>query len=116
MGSIVQAGKTSEFKDGTMRKVIAEGREILVARVGDKYYAADNRCTHMGGDLSLGKLGGTVVTCPRHGSQFDLTDGHVARWTDWSGVVAAMSKVIRAPRPIATYPVKVEEDTVRIEI
>ncbi len=50
-----------------------ERDSALLARVGDKYYAADNRCPHMGGKLSPGKLEGTVVTCPRHGSQFDLT-------------------------------------------
>ena len=30
---------------------------------------------HFGGDLSKGKLEGKVVTCPRHGSQFDVTTG-----------------------------------------
>ena len=30
----------------------------------------------------MGKLDGTIVTCPRHYSQFDLADGRVVRWTD----------------------------------
>ena len=29
----------------------------------------------MHGDLSKGKLEGKVVTCPRHGSRFDVTTG-----------------------------------------
>ena len=29
----------------------------------------------MGGDLSKGKLEGKIVTCPRHGSKFDVTSG-----------------------------------------
>ncbi len=58
MISFVPAGKTVEFADGTMKRVPVSGREVLIARAGNKYYAADNRCPHMGGDLSQGKLEG----------------------------------------------------------
>ena len=80
MSKFIEVAKIEELKSETMKKVIAEGREILLARVGDKYYATDNRCPHMKGDLSQGKLGGTVVTCPVHGSQFDISNGQVVRW------------------------------------
>jgi len=42
-----------------MNSVKAEGREILLARVGGKYYATDHRCSHKRGKLSQGKLGKT---------------------------------------------------------
>ncbi len=71
-----------DIKDGAMKEISVDGRDILLARVGNTYYAADNRCPHMGGNLSEGKLEKTIITCPRHHSQFDLTDGHVVRWTD----------------------------------
>lgn len=32
-------------------------------------------CPHAGATLSTGELEGTVITCPRHGSQFDVRDG-----------------------------------------
>ncbi|MFC2066465.1 hypothetical protein ACFLUO_05330 [Chloroflexota bacterium] len=35
MVNFVPAGKTSEFEDGTMKKVSAQGHEILIASVGD---------------------------------------------------------------------------------
>jgi 3-phenylpropionate/trans-cinnamate dioxygenase ferredoxin subunit len=88
-----------------MTQVSVGGREILVARVGDRYYSADNRCPHMGGNLSQGTLEGTILTCPRHHSQFDLTDGHVVRWTDWTGILLATGKLLKSPRPIKTHPV-----------
>ena len=116
MDNVVEAGKTGEIEDGTMKQVAAQGREILLARVGGKYYAADSRCPHMGGKLSQGKLEGTVVTCPLHGSQFDLRDGQVVRWLKTSGLIATMSKAIKPPKPIATYNVKVEGDRILIEI
>lgn len=38
-------------------------------------YAIEDRCPHAGAELSLGELNGTVLTCPRHGSQFDVCNG-----------------------------------------
>ncbi|HLI37108.1 MAG TPA: Rieske 2Fe-2S domain-containing protein [Streptosporangiaceae bacterium] len=34
---------------------------------------------HAGAALSAGALAGTTVTCPRHGSQFDVTTGERLR-------------------------------------
>lgn len=116
MANFVQAGKTGELEDGTMKEVLAQGREILLARVGDKYYAADNRCPHMRGKLSQGKLEGTVVTCPLHGSRFDLRDGQVVRWLKGAGLVSMIGKALKSPRPLAIYNVKVEDDRILIEI
>jgi 3-phenylpropionate/trans-cinnamate dioxygenase ferredoxin subunit len=89
---------------------------VLVARVGEKYYVADNRCPHMGGRLSQGKLEGTVVTCPLHGSQFDLKDGKVVRWLKGSGLMAKVSKALKSPKTLTTYPVQVKDDQILIEL
>ncbi len=112
----IEVGKSGELEDGTMKEALVRGREVLLARVADKYYAGDNRCPHMGGKLSQGKLEGTVVTCPRHGSQFDLTDGQVVRWLKGSGLVSMVGKALKSPRPLTTYNVKVEDDKIWIEI
>lgn len=116
MGEFIEVSKIDELKDGTMKAVNVAGREILIARVGDKYYAADNRCPHMGGKLSRGKLEGTVVTCPLHRSQFDLKSGQVVRWLKGSGLLLMVGKVLKAPRPLAIYGVKIEDDRILIEI
>jgi len=99
-----------------LKAASVSGREILLAKVGDKYYAADNRCPHMGGKLSQGKLEGTIVTCPRHGSQFNLSNGQVVRWLKGSGVVSAVGRALKSPRQLTIYNVKVEDDRVMIEI
>ena len=105
-----------DFKDGEMRKIVLDGKEVLVARVGAKYYATQDRCQHLGGDLSQGKLEGTVVTCPRHSSQYDLADGHVVRWTDWTGLKLTFAKIARPPRGLKTYDVKAEGGKVLIAL
>ncbi|HEX75851.1 MAG TPA: Rieske 2Fe-2S domain-containing protein [Dehalococcoidia bacterium] len=116
MGSLVEAGKASELQQGTMKDVSVNGREILLAKVGDKYYATDNLCPHMGGKLSQGKLEGTVVTCPLHGSQFDISNGQVVRWLKGSGIVSAVGRALKSPRQLTIYNIKVEDDRVMIEI
>jgi len=108
--------KADDLKDGQMKAYTAGGRQILVARVGDQFYAGDNDCPHLRGKLAEGKLESTIVTCPKHGSQFDLKDGHVVRWTEWSGVKLGIAKVFKSPRPLATYPTKVEGGKVLIKI
>ena len=116
MSTWMELGKSGELAEGTMKEVAIEGREILLARVGDSYYAADNRCPHMGAKLTDGSLEGTVVTCPRHGSQFDLSDGRVVRWLKTSRLISTVSKALKPPRPLIVYNVKVEDDRILIEI
>jgi len=116
MAEFVEAVKKDELKDGTMKSVNIAGRDILIARVEDTYYAADNQCPHMGGKLSRGKLSGTVVTCPLHGSQFDLRNGQVIRWTNFTGFLLKVSNIIKACKPITTYNTKTIDETVNVEI
>ena len=43
MSSRIEVGKTGEFVKGAMKEVLIKGQEILLVRVGDSYYASDNR-------------------------------------------------------------------------
>lgn len=116
MASWIEISKTSEIEDQTMKAVSIGGREIVLARVADTHYAAENRCPHMGGRLSQGTLEGTIVTCPLHGSQFDLTSGEVVRWLKGNGLLSKLGKAIKSPQPLTTYQIKVEGDRVMVEI
>ena len=115
MSKFTEVAKIEELKSGTMKAVIAEGHEILLPRVGDKYYATDNRCPHMKGDLSQGKLEGTVVTCPLHGSQFDITNGRVVRWLK-GGPISKIGGAIKLSKDLMVYNVKVEDGGVLVEV
>ena len=114
--SFVEIATTDELMDGNMKMTSVSGREILLARVGDNYYSADNRCPHMGGNLSTGKLEGTVLTCPKHHSQFDLADGHVIRWTDWSGLKLSIGKLLKSPQPLKTYEVRIDDGKILVDM
>ena len=123
MADFIEVGKTGELADGAMKEVSAQGQNILLAHIGDKYYVTASRCSHMGGNLSKGKLEGTVVTCPLHGSQFDLKDGKVVRWVAGSGIMSTMGKAMSAigvatktPKPLITYEVKIENSKILAKV
>lgn len=80
MGRIA-IGKVDELKPGSMKKVTMEGRdEIVVANVEGKFYAMRGLCNHQGGPLAEGELEGGVVTCPWHGSKWDITTGKLVEF------------------------------------
>ncbi|HKV35313.1 MAG TPA: Rieske 2Fe-2S domain-containing protein [Pyrinomonadaceae bacterium] len=53
--------------------------DVAVFNVAGSFYATQSKCTHKQGELSKGKLDGSVVTCPKHGAQFDVISGAVLR-------------------------------------
>ncbi len=114
MDGFLEAVDVDSVPDGEMRSVKLDDHELLVARVGGQWFISDARCPHMGGHLPDGVLEGTVLTCPRHHSQFDLTDGRVIRWTDWKGVVLTVGELLRHPRPLRVYEVMVEDGKVMV--
>jgi 3-phenylpropionate/trans-cinnamate dioxygenase ferredoxin subunit len=116
LSDLVEVSVKSELKDGVLTRVVVKGRELLVVNVGGNIYCADARCPHLSGDLTKGTLQGTVLTCPVHHSKFDLKDGSVVQWTDWSGVAASVSKLFKSPRALKTYPVKADGDKVLVSI
>jgi len=116
MSNLLEVGRTSELGHEAIKEVLTEGREILLARVGDDYYATDNRCPHMRGKLSRGKLEGAIVTCPVHGSQFDLKNGEVIRWLKGTGLLSKIGKALKSPQSLKTYNVMVTGDRVLVEI
>ena len=75
--------------------------DVAVFNVGGKFCATQARCTHRGGPLSQGKLDGSTVTCPLHGSQFNVCSGDVLRGP--------------AIDPLMTYRVVVDGDIGRVE-
>lgn len=52
---------------------------IAVYQVGGAVYATGDLCPHAGALLSEGEVDQRVVTCPRHGSQFDVCTGERLR-------------------------------------
>jgi len=107
--AFVKAVETAEVPVGKMKKVELGGKEILIANFEGKYYAIPDRCTHRGGDLSMGSLDGKIVTCPLHGSQFDVTTGKNIR-----GPKVFLTRGKTADEP--AFEVKLEGKNVMVKI
>jgi nitrite reductase (NADH) small subunit len=65
----------SELPPGAGKEIAVGGRIVALFNVDGKFQAIDGICAHQGGPLAKGKLTGSVVTCPWHGWQFDVSDG-----------------------------------------
>lgn len=97
----VKVAQTTELKAGDKKKISTEGKEILLANIQDSFYATDNTCPHMGGSLADGKLDGSHIICPKHGSIFDVTTGKVVQ----SGKMFMIKVKVH---DLHSYPVKIE--------
>jgi 3-phenylpropionate/trans-cinnamate dioxygenase ferredoxin subunit len=75
----VRVADKAELPEDKMMIVVVGGKEVLLANVDGSYYAIANKCTHLGGSLAKGVLEGSIVTCPRHGSRFDVKTGKAVR-------------------------------------
>lgn len=115
MGKLTRLADINDLAEGEMKKYPVQGIEILIARIEGKYYAAQNKCPHFGGDLSKGKLEETIITCPRHGSQFNLANGNVVRWLKGTGFITAVGKTLKPPKKLTTYSVQIEGKDIMVE-
>jgi nitrite reductase/ring-hydroxylating ferredoxin subunit/uncharacterized membrane protein len=73
----VEVGASSDFPEGELRKAVADSMPVLLVRRAGQLFAMSDTCSHAGGPLNEGTLDGTVVTCPWHGSRFDVRSGRV---------------------------------------
>jgi len=64
---------------GSMKQFYVSDFEVLVVNLDTKIFCLAGRCTHAGAPLAEGTLNGETLTCPWHGSQFNVTDGSVLR-------------------------------------
>jgi len=104
-----KVAQTNEIPEGGKKKVSVEGKDILITNIQNKYYAVDNKCPHMGGSLYDGKLEGSHIVCPKHGSVFDVTNGEVVH----GGKLLFINIKVHN---LAQYPLKVENTDIMIGI
>jgi nitrite reductase/ring-hydroxylating ferredoxin subunit len=75
MDRMVRLARLDEIGERTMKVFDVSGERIAVAVVDGTYYGFEDACPHLQCPLSEGRLSGQTVTCPCHGSEFDVTTG-----------------------------------------
>jgi 3-phenylpropionate/trans-cinnamate dioxygenase ferredoxin component len=88
------------LKEGDMQAFDVRGTKIALANIAGTFYAFGDTCTHRGCSLAEGDLDETTVTCPCHGSEFDVRSGVVLQGP--------------AREPVETYEVRAEGETLKI--
>jgi nitrite reductase/ring-hydroxylating ferredoxin subunit len=102
MAEFVKVADATDVAEGTLEAFDVGGVRVAVANVGGTFHAFDDTCTHLQCSLADGELDGTVVTCPCHSSRFDVTTGDLLRGP--------------AQKPVRSYPARVENDALQVEI
>jgi 3-phenylpropionate/trans-cinnamate dioxygenase ferredoxin subunit len=105
----VEVAKANDIPPGQMKVFTVGGKEVLVVNHEGRHYAVGGRCSHMNGELARGKLEGKMVTCPRHGSVFDVTTGECV-----TGPKIVFLK-FRA-KAVPTYEVRVEAGSIQVNV
>ena len=102
---LFEVAKTTDIPEGEARRFVVDRIEIAVVNLGEgRFFALDDICSHAESSLSEGEVDvdDETIECPRHGSVFDVTSGK--------------PKTLPATVPVATFPVKVEGDSILIEL
>ena len=127
---LIEVAKMNEIAPGGLKAVEVNGEEIVLCNDAGRLYAVSRRCGHMNAPLDLGTLEGYILTCPMHHAQFDITSGKalsgsvpaslgdevipegIGKYLQYVGMLMSHIKTC----DIKSYSVKVEENTVKIEI
>ena len=93
---------SDEIAPGGYAVVDIEDVEIAVFNLEGEFYAIEDVCTHDGEVLTGGPVIGDEIVCPRHGARFCIKTGAVT--------------APPAYEPVPTYPVRVVDGRVQVEV
>src|SRR4030095_2956278 len=86
--AFTDVASSSEIReDSPFATRAGDGLRLLLTRVDGKVQAIENKCPHLGLSMARGKVNGSVITCPWHGSTFDVCSG---KNLDWITAVAGV--------------------------
>ncbi len=101
LDTFVYAASLAEVRDQGALAVTVEGHTLVLFAYGDRVYAVDNRCPHMGFPLDRGTVRDGILTCHWHHARFDLCSG--GTFDQWADDVRA-------------FPVELRDDAVWVDL
>ena len=101
--AVLDVCAVEDLPPGSVKLVQHGETAIAVFNADGEFFAIEDRCTHDDGTLAEGDFDADacVVTCPRHGAEFDIRTG----------------KALTLPAyiPVGTFDVEVEGGRVRLK-
>ena len=98
----VKVASVGDLAENSMVSRVVGQDEIMLARIGDDYFALDGWCSHAAGLLAEGYLHASAceVECPVHEGFFDLRTGEAV--------------APPAEEPVKAYAVRIEGDDILV--
>jgi nitrite reductase/ring-hydroxylating ferredoxin subunit len=113
---------SDEILPGALFTTTVDGTKLLLSRVDGEVKGVVDKCTHLGMPMRKGKFEGTVITCPFHGSRFDIATGENLDWVSgvmgikapkWACKLIALGK---HPAPLTTIEVSEDNGEVFVQL
>lgn len=96
----IEVADVAELGNGERLFIELADKAIVIFNIAGSYFAIEDTCSHDGSPLGDGDLSGTIISCPRHGAQFDVATGKVLS--------------LPAVEDIPAYPVRVLDGKIYI--
>ncbi len=103
MAEYIKLFKKNDVQPGNIKSVYVPSihQNVALVNIGGAFHAFMDECPHMAYRLSNGTIEGSVITCPQHGSKFDMVTG---------------KPLAVADDPLKKYDVKVEGDDIYVMV
>ncbi len=98
----ITVARVGELKPDTMKRILVDGRRLLLVHANGRYHAVDEMCSHEESSLYLGCVQDGRIKCSLHGSRFDLTSGE------------ALDEP--ADAPIGVHAVRIDGDEIQVAL
>jgi naphthalene 1,2-dioxygenase system ferredoxin subunit len=102
MPNFVKVASVDDIPSGEALQVETNGLTLALVKVNEDVFCVSDVCTHEQAFLSEGFCEGYELECPLHGSIFDVRSGEV--------------KSLPATEALKTYPVKLEDGAVLVDV
>ena len=91
-----------DLAPGSARRFDVDGHRIALVRIGDDFYAIDDRCSHADYSLAEGDVweDEREIECPKHGSTFSLETGE--------------PQTLPATQPVPVYAIEIDGNDVLV--
>jgi nitrite reductase/ring-hydroxylating ferredoxin subunit len=98
----VTVAKTDDVREGCLTRADAGFGPLILTRLADSFVCVGGTCPHAGASLEDGELAGQTITCPSHGSVFDVCSGQVLQAPATTGLPTYQVRVVDGDVQIAS--------------
>jgi nitrite reductase/ring-hydroxylating ferredoxin subunit len=122
MADAIRVAASSDINAGEMFATTVDKTKLLLSRIDGEVKAVIDKCAHLGMPMRKGTFDDGVITCPFHGSRFDISTGENLDWVSgvmgvpmpkWTCKLIGMGK---SPAPLTTLTVEERDGEVYVTL